>query len=246
MRALYRFFLSLNTTVSVFLVFIALAFIGSLSLVRNLAFFSGVDDVPLFRWLATSGDPGRTWWIYSMIGTLGVLAVNTMFCTVEGVMKRLDGNNLLEKLSPQIMHIGVLLIMLGHLLTATVGFKTDVNIVRGDKKQISGDIAVSVGDITVRTDANGYYTDWEARVVWFEDGQKKYEGNLRPVHPLYFGHYGLYTNAVTMEPQKSVHVRVCRDPGALWALLGGVIFSLGGIGFIYGRFGGKFVARFEG
>ncbi len=240
MRGIRRFFLSLNTTVSVFLVFIVLAFSGSLSLVHNLAFFSGVDDVPLFRWLVASGDPGRTWWIYAMIVTLGVLAVNTIFCTVEGVLKRFDGNRLMLKLSPQIMHIGVLFIMLGHLLTASVGFKTDLNIAKGEQKQVTGDIAVSVEDIKVRTDPNGYSTSWEAKVAWLEKGQKKYEGSIRPVHPLYFGQFGLYTKAVTTEPQSAVLIRVCRDPGALWALAGGIIFSLGGIGFIYGRFGAGF------
>lgn len=237
MRALLRIFLSLNTAVSVFTAFILIAFIGSLSLVRNLAFFSGVDEIPLFQWLAASGAPGKTWWIYALIVALGLLAVNTLFCTAEGVLKRLGSNRLLLQLSPQIMHIGVLFIMLGHLLTASVGFKADLNIARGEKQQVTDKISLTVEEISVRTDPNGYYTDWEARIVWLEDGQRRHEGTLRPVHPLYVGQFGLYVNAVTLEPQPAVLVRVCRDPGARWAFLGGLIFSFGGLALIYGRAG---------
>lgn len=237
MKALTRFFLSLNTTFGVLLAFIILAFIGSLSLVNNLAFFSGIDDAPLFRWLSTANDLRKTWWIYVLIAILTVLAVNTIFCTVEGIFTKSGRRNLILKLSPQVMHIGVLFIMLGHLLTASIGFKTDLNLNKGDKKTVTEKIAVSVDDVKVKTDENGYYTDWEAKLLWFEDGQKKHESILRPVHPLYFGQFGLYLRSVAMEPEASVLIRVCRDPGALWALIGGALLSAGGLGFIYGRSG---------
>jgi cytochrome c biogenesis factor len=236
MKLLTRLFLSLNTTFAVFFAFIIVAIIGSLSLVNNLAFFSGVDDVPLFSWLSTTHDLRKTWWIYVMIAVLIVLAINTIFCTFAGLFKKLGRRNLILKISPQIMHIGVLFVMLGHLLTASIGFKADMNINKGEKKTVTGNIAVSVDDVKVKTDQNGYYTDWEAKLAWFENGQKKHERILRPVHPLYFGEFGLYIRSVTMEPETSVFIRVCRDPGALWALLGGALLLLGGLGFIYGRF----------
>lgn len=236
MKAVMRFFLSLNTTFGLFLGFIVVAVFGSLSLVNNLSFFSGVDDVPLFHWLSASNDLGKTWWIYGMISVIAVLAVNTIFCTLEALFRRISRRDLILKLSPQVMHGGILFIMLGHLLTASAGFKTDINVSEGEKKAVSGSIAVSAEDIKVRTDENGYYTDWEARLSWFEDGQKKYESILRPVHPVYYGQFGLYMRSVAMEPGASVLIRVCRDPGALWALIGGALLSLGGLGFIFGRF----------
>jgi hypothetical protein len=134
------------------------------------------------------------------------------------------------------MHIGVLFIMLGHLLTASTGFKTDMVIYKGEEKPVTGDTAISLDDISVKTDEDGYYTDWEAKLKWIEKGKKTQAQVLRPVHPLYFGQFGLYIQSVTLEPETTALIRVCRDPGALWALIGGLLLSVGGLGFIYGRF----------
>lgn len=235
MKALTRFFLSLKTTFGLFLAFIVLAVIGSVSLVNNLAFFSGVDDTPLFRWLLTADDPRRTWWIYLMIGVLAFMAINTIFCTGEAVLKKVGGRNLILKLAPQVMHLGVLFIMLGHLLTASAGFKADLNVVRGGTKAVTDRVSLTVRDIRVTTDADGYYTDWEAKLAWHEDGRIRHEGTLRPVHPLFFGPFGLYMRSVSLEPEASVLIRVSSDPGALWALAGGILLALGGVVFAWGR-----------
>jgi len=236
MNAIWRFFLSLKTAFGLFFVFIVLAFIGSIMLPHNLAFFSGIDDTPLFRWLAENDRLVKTWWIYAMIVMLAMLAVSTIFCTIEALMKRMSRKNFILKISPQVMHIGVLFIMLGHLLTASFGLKLDLVLNRGEKKEVMEGKALLLQDVSVTTDENGYDIDWQARLSWFEDGRVYRDVILRPVHPLYFGQTGLYIKAVTMEPDKSALIRVCRDPGALWALVGGVLLTLGGLGFIYGRF----------
>jgi len=170
-----------------------------------------------------------------MIGLLTLLAVNTIFCTVESLMKKIGMKNLILKLSPQIMHIGVLLIMLGHLLTASIGFKTDLLIKKGEEKTISDKITLYLKDINIQTDENGYYTDWEAELTWNDVGKKPGKGILRPVHPLYFSGFGLYIQSVETDPEATALIRVCRDPGAVWALIGGILLSIGGACFIYGK-----------
>lgn len=235
MRAIINFFLSLKTAFWFFAIFVVLNLIGSLMLPKNLVFFSGIDDMPLFRWLSDSKNIGLTWWIYALIFMLALLAVSTIFCTADALLKRMSKKNIILKLSPQIMHIGVLLIMLGHLLTASIGFKTDVVIKKGEKKTVAENAGFYLEDIKVSKDENGYDTDWEAKLIWFKDRETE-EKVLRPVHPLYFGQIGLYFKSVTTEPEQSALIRVSKDPGALWALIGGVLLSIGGIGFIYGRF----------
>ncbi len=235
MKAFMSFFLSLTTTFWALLIFILLAFVGSLYLVNNLAFFSGIDDVPLFSWLLESEELKKTWWIYVMIATLAILAINTIFCTVEAMYKRLGRTNIALTLSPQVMHIGVLFIMLGHLLTASIGFKTDITVIKGQKRPVTDTIAMSVDDIKVQTDENGYFTDWQANILWFEEGRRRHEDILRPLHPLYFGQFGLYIRSVTTEPEESVLIRVSSDPGALWAGIGGLLLSAGGLTFLYAK-----------
>ena len=133
------------------------------------------------------------------------------------------------------MHIGVLFIMLGHLLTASMGFKMDVLLKEGEPKVVIGNKTLLLQDVTVRKDHQGYDADWEARLLWDDGGDVRIT-SLKPLHPRYFGQFGLYSKSVSSGPEKTALVRVCRDPGALWALLGGVLLSIGGVGFLCGKF----------
>lgn len=227
MRVVIRFFLSLRTAIVFFTAFMAIAVAGSSSLVKNLAFFSGIDDTPLFQWLMESDAFRAAWWIYAMIFVISLLAVNTVFCTADALLKKAGLKKLLLKLSPEIIHIGVLLIMLGHLLTASMGFKADMVINKGESRAVAGSAAIIVNDVRLKTDAEGYAQDWEADLQWSDAGGQSVPQILRPVHPLYFGQFGVYIKAVTLEPEPSVQVRVCRDLGAPWALAGGIVLSLG-------------------
>lgn len=235
MKKIIQFFLSLKTVFGLFVLFIIILFIGSLSLPNNLAFFSGIDDSPLFSWLAEAGAFPITWWIYALMLLLAVLAVSTVFCTIEALLKRLNRKQFALKLSPQVMHAGVLFIMLGHLLTASFGFKTDVLLKQGERAVIPGNIQLALLDVKVWKDQNDYDTDWEAKLAWTEGGRQT-EALLKPAHPRYIGLFGLYSKAVSVEPAQTALVRVSRDPGAVWALLGGVLLCAGGLGFLYGRF----------
>lgn len=237
MKAILDFFLSLKTAFWLFVAFVVICLIGSLSLPENLAFFSGIDDTPLFAWLREANAPGTTWWIYALIGLLAVFAVSTICCTAEALIERATWRSIALKLSPQVMHIGVLFIMLGHLLTATLGEKMDVDVKKGGTAPVGSAAAIRLVDVRETTDENGYAVDWEATLQWIENGRPSDPRSLRPARPLYFGVYGLYTKAVDAGPQASAWIRVSRDPGAPWALLGGLLMSLGGIVFLYGRSG---------
>ena len=234
MKAIARFFLSLNTAFGLFLAFVVLAAAGSLVLTGNLAFFSGIDDMPLFRWLAENNKIGFIWWIYLMIAMLTGLAISTIFCTAESLLKGFSRQNLILRLSPQVMHAGVLFIMLGHLVTASFGFKMDLQLKKGEQQAVSEGKAVLIEDVSVKTDKNGYPEDWQVRMRWIEEGKQSDEYLLRPVHPLYFGQFGLYSKSADAEDSSAL-IRISKDPGALWALIGGFLLCLGGAGFVYSR-----------
>lgn len=232
LKMINNFFLSLKIMSGFFLVFILLACAGSLFLTQNLAFFSGIDETPLFRWLSENKNLKLIWWIYALIILLGVIATGTIFCTIEGLLRRVNRKLLLLKLSPQIMHIGALLMLFGHLLTAAVGFKADILLKTGEVKTVLENKAVRLEGVSVQTDKNGYPTDWEAILRWKENGSESVAHKISPTHPLYFGQYGIYSQAVSAE-EKTALIRVCKDPGAIWALAGGLLLVAGGIGFFY-------------
>lgn len=239
-----RFFTSFWTVFGALCILAAISFIGSLMLPYNLAFFSGIDDTPLFAWLSASGELGLTWWIYALILMLVFLAVSIIFCTAEALLLRLSKKHLLLKLSPQIMHIGVLFLMLGHLLTATAGHKEDVLIKQGQELAVAGQTSIYLEEVSVLEDKNGYYTDWAATLWWVQNSVRVRREVLRPARPIYIdsigdgigGGIGLYFKSISMGETPSALIRVCRDPGALWALLGGALLSLGGVCFVLVRF----------
>ena len=240
MKSIIKFFLSIKTAYGFLLFFVAVLFYGAFSLPNNLAFFSGIDDEPLFSWLANAKGPGITWWIYALIAGFSLFAVNTIFCTGDALLFRLNRRDLIAKLSPQVMHAGVLFVMMGHLLTASLGTRLDIDIKKGAVGKIAEQVMLSLEDVKETMDGNGYTVDWDARIRWIEDGKSSAVSSLRPAHPLYFGAYGIYTRSVSNDRNgPSALIRVSRDPGALPALFGGILLTLGGVGFLYGRFSPK-------
>lgn len=237
MRSVVRFFLSIKTAYGFCLFFVAVLFIGTLSLPNNLAFFSGIDDTPLFVWLAEAKEYGTTWWIYALIAGFALFALNILFCTGEFALSRLGGANLVARLSPQVMHIGALFVMLGHLLTASLGVKLDIDLKRGETKRVAGTSSIFLADVRESADENGYAVDWEANIRWIEDGATSEVMKLGPARPVYTGNYGIYSKSVAVSADgASALFRVSRDPGAGPALFGGILLCLGGLGFVYGRF----------
>ena len=98
MKRIWDILLSLKTAFVLFVIGIALSLTGSLMLSTNLAFFSGIDDTPLFKWLNEAGEPGLTWWIWVFIAMLGLIALSTVLCTLEnlGFCKKGEGGAFVE------------------------------------------------------------------------------------------------------------------------------------------------------
>ncbi|MDH4162743.1 MAG: hypothetical protein OEW15_08635 [Nitrospirota bacterium] len=239
MKAILNFFLSIRTAYWFFVFFAVIMLWGSIALPGNLAFFSGIDDTPLFRWLSEAGNIGTTWWIYGLIAGLGLFALNTLVCTGEALLFRVGRINTIARLSPQIMHVGVLFVMLGHLLTASMGMKLDLDIRQGETKLVAEGAAITLVSVREELDANGYAVDWEAVLRWSNGGKTGEVRSLRPAHPLHMGSYGIFSKSVNVDNKgSSALIRVSRDPGAPWALLGGVLLCLGGAGFVLARMNG--------
>ena len=237
MKKLWQILISLNTVFTLFALTIAFCLIGSILLPANLEFFSGIDDAPLFEWLADSGDFLRLWWIYFLIISLGLLALSTVACTVDTLLKR-SLSGFLFKFSPQVMHIGVLLVMLGHLFTGALGQRADLLIPEGEVVRVSDELSIQVNEVRADINEAGTSTRWFAELELIHGDNPPMVKALTPVHPVYVGGYGLFFSTFNQgdkgEPSEAV-IRVTRDPGALWAFMGGILVTLGGIGFVISR-----------
>lgn len=241
MKKLYALLISL-WTLEVFLALtIAVCLLGSLMLPSHLAFFSGIDETPLFEWLREAGEPGNTWWIYAMIACFAILGLTTALCTIDSLLKLRGRRDFFTRLFPQIMHMGILFVMLGHLLTAWQGTREDVLLKEGQSVDIGGQtlsvLHVGLGPDIEKKD---YYDDWQASLLLTGSDGRTMETLLMPVRPVSVKGTTLFFRSITL-PMKdsadkpSMLIRVVRDPGVLWALGGSILLVLGGIGFLATR-----------
>jgi len=235
MKRLYDFLISLWTLVGVFAVLLLLFLFGSISLPTHLAFFSGIDDAPLFSWLAESGKPAVVWWIWAIVAGLGVMGLSTVLCTLDFFLHRMSRTRFLQRVSPQVMHIGALLVMLGHLLTASSGFKKDVALKDGERVEVDQGVVLALERMDLVLDEYGLATDWSARILLDREGRPGRPHSIRPAGPVYDAGLGIYFKSVSLEKPPAAVFRVCRDHGAPWALAGGLLLVLGGAGFLVGR-----------
>lgn len=227
MKRILDILLSVKTAFALFWLFVIIAFVGSVELPTHLSFYSGIDEEPLFKWLRENQVIVRTWWIYGLILALALIALNTIFCTVEALLKRVRGRNLIRKLMPQLMHIGVLFVMLGHLITASSSYRTEVDIKKGDFLSLPDGTKVQVLSVKEVLDEEGFPIDW---VVTLKTPSGELEsGPLRPVK------VGPFTILAQAAEEDTAVVRVVKDPGAIWALLGGVLLCGATLVFVITR-----------
>jgi hypothetical protein len=131
-------------------------------------------------------------------------------------------------ISPQIIHIGFLFILLAHLLSAVGGFQRLTAAREGTYLKVSEGNFIHVKNIDIRTNSSGYTTDWAVRVEFIDGGKTIREDIIKPNKPSL--HRGLNINVKDLRgfPQKKAALlQVNREPGAFWALIGGILVMAG-------------------
>ena len=219
------FFLSIRTAVWSLGILILLLLAGAFIMpVRQE--FQSLHSVPLFAWLPQQ-SPSVSWWLWLSIGALAVLSMNTVVCSIDSLIKKRSSAQWLLLISPQVIHIGFLFILLAHLLSG-VGSAQGVGVAReGTSFMLYEDNTVLlVKSIDIRTDPYGYVSDWEVGVEYTSDG-KTVSDRIRPNSPSLYKGLNVNVKDLQAAPEKAVLLQISRDPGAVWALAGGMLFMVG-------------------
>ncbi len=224
-RKVIRVFVSLRTAIWLLLALLCILLYGSF-LMPLREEFQGLQMAPLFQWLEES-PAGVTWWLWAAIGVLSLLTANTLFCSVESIIKKRDARNMLLMLSPQVIHIGFLFVLLGHLLSSYGSFKGMAYVSQGTVLQLPNNESVVFDEIHTEAGPSGYITDWSAGIRYLKEGRFLETDMIGPNNPSFRGGFGLYIKTVDFRPFPVALVELSRDPGAIWALVGGVLFLAG-------------------
>ncbi len=174
---------------------------GSIITVRHRPLFQTLDHSILFEWLASSGNGNldKTLWIYILIILIALFALNAVLCTIERLYNILKYRRPWRSLYPQIVHIGFLIALLGHLVGSVYGFRSQGNLVYQGER-----IAVPHAEgLSIRLDEVAAVPVTEGRpegglqsltttVTLFEEGEKLLTDTIELNDPLRYRGVAFY------------------------------------------------------
>ena len=231
LKHIMNFFLSLRTSLWLLGLLLLLFFAGAV-IMPGSPEFQDIHSVPLFQWLRQQ-PAGVTWWLWGMIGVLAILAVNTLFCSAESLVTKQKISRFLLLISPQVIHAGFLFMLLAHLMSAAGASQELAAATEGSEVRISGDdTVVRVRDIDMDLDYYGYISGWKVDIEYMSGGKVLRSDTVRPNSPSVHMGYNINIKDLMAHPRKAVLLQINRDPGALWALTGGILFMAGIISLV--------------
>lgn len=191
--------------------------------------FASIHTAPLLVWLR--GQPFEiTWWLWAALAALALLAAGTFFCSIESVVRKTKGPGMLLLISPQIIHAGFLCMLLAHLLSSMGGSQFMSAVRDGAILDIpDAGMSVRVEDISVKVSPEGYVTDWAVGLSYSRNGIIVKTDRAVPNGPSLYKGLNIGAKQLQAFPEKAVLLQISRDPGAPWALAGGILFLAGTI-----------------
>ncbi len=225
LKKILEFLISLQTALWLTVTLICLLLYGSFVMPAHDEFLA-LHTVALFDWMREM-PVSITWWLWTSVTILFLLATNTLVCSVESIIRKRSTKQWLLIMSPQIMHMGFLFILLAHLLSSYGSAKGIMYAYNGTVLQLPNNLAVRFNQVNAAVDASGYVLDWSADIEYFREGRTLSADKILPNSPSFRDGIGIYIKTVKALPFPVAMIEVSKEPGAPWALAGGVMFIAG-------------------
>ncbi|MBI4824364.1 MAG: cytochrome c biogenesis protein ResB [Nitrospirae bacterium] len=225
-KGILNFFLSLRTAIWLLIGLLLLLLFGSFIMPKSVEFQS-INLLPLFTWLKAS--PFKvSWWLSGSVFLLFLLTANTILCSIESIIKKHEMKQWLLIISPQIIHIGFLFILLAHLFSSIGSMRANVVAYEGSHLILPNGIVLEMKNIIADLSPDGYIINYRADIGYLEEeGKMLKQDSLSPNEPSFYRGLGLYLKNIQLHPVRVVLLEVSREPGALLALIGGILFLIG-------------------
>lgn len=231
MRKLYDFIISLD--LGIWLITGVMLFLGIGSFVTKEG--SAINDVSLFIWL-TKAPPAETWWLWVTVVILALLALNTVFCSIESLRAKWQRGSFLVRIAPQLMHVGFLFIMLAHLSSAYGGFKEGGPLPEGGSFRFPDGSRIELTRLDMQIGPMGMPLGFSGSLR-HSTPSGVIQSVFSPNNPYFYQGFGVYLKHVEPFPVKTALVEIHREPGAGLALAGATFFTVANIMLIWLRRG---------
>lgn len=224
-KKVFAFFLSLRTTIWLFITLLSLFLYGAMIMPARVE-FQGLFVQPLFTWM--SGHSFTiTWWLWGAIVTMAFMTANTVICSIESLMKRKSARQWLLIISPQVVHIGFLFILLAHLLSSHGSYKATAFAYKNTVLPLPTGLDVMFKELRIDVSPAGFVREWAADIQYFQKGRHIKDDSIMPNSPSFMKGFGIYIKTVRAAPFPVAVIEISREPGAWCALLGGIFFTAG-------------------
>jgi len=149
-----KFFLSLKTTIWILTGLICLFLVGSYMMPLHHEIFEPMNDDILLSWVNQTVPDSLwyTWWFFAAVAALVLLTINTVACSMQAIKGQWNRADFFLRISPQVVHIGFLLILMAHLFSAIWGYRLSGVMPERAYAPLPEDRALRLEHIYIQTD----------------------------------------------------------------------------------------------
>ncbi len=171
--------------------------VGSFVVAGNRAFYERLDMEILFPylWRVVPEHPWLTLWIVVLVVLVSLFAVNTLVCIIDRVYMILKKRAPLRALLPQLVHVGFIVALLGHLAGSTYGFRAYGTVaIEGQKLAVphTEDLYMRLDGVHARFSHTGELTDLKVSITLFEGDIPVYSDEMSINDPLIYRGIAFY------------------------------------------------------
>lgn len=186
--------------------------------------YKSMNSIALLDWM-WQAPALASWWLWASIAVMAALALNTLACGVESILGRSAGRSWLSVLAPQVVHLGFLFMMAGHLVSSAGAMHTQLPMREGSAVSLPDGNIMLLRKVDMDIGPKGYPLDWSAALEYYTpEGSLIKKGISAPNRPLFLDGLGVY---IKQAAYGGALLEVHREPGTPWALGGGALFTLG-------------------
>jgi cytochrome c biogenesis protein ResB len=196
-RKLRLFFSSIILTVVLAILICVVSIAGSLITIKYPGIMQYLDHRVLVYGLAELSGRVEVYWIFALVILIFFFAINTVVCTIEKIAAIMARGAPKRSLIPQVVHVGFLIALLGHLVGSVAGFKTSDNVVFRDQAlpvPHARGLSVRLDDLETRQNPSGYRDFLRVDVTLLKDGVEVRRGAISLNHPLIYRGMAFYYN----------------------------------------------------